>query len=199
MPKWPFGSQKVKVECATKLRTTFAASCPTQWAKRCPPPPPPPTGHNSTTNTAQKLNPVPGRVQARPGTASLLASVYTLYTLARTLLVIPANKTFITIGYSGNVGHVGLLPTDRNANARDKQVEHFVRQRRPRLNQVASAVPLSVCPTVCLSVSVRLPTYERSRVPKQATALQLCQNFLAWPKSANKKGAKAAAEHAVVR
>lgn len=125
--------------------------------------------------------------------ASLLASVYTLYTLARTLLVIPANKTFITIGYSGNVGHVGLLPTDRNANARDKQVEHFVRQRRPRLNQVASAVPLSVCPTVCLSVSVRLPTYERSRVPKQATALQLCQNFLAWPKSANKKGAKAAA------
>lgn len=153
MPKWPFGSQKVKVECATKLRTTCTSSCPTQWAKRCPPP----TGHNSTTNTAQKLNPVPGRVQARPGTASLLASVYTLYTLARTLLVIPANKTFITIGYSGNVGHVGLLPTDRNANARDKQVEHFVRQRRPRLNQVASAVPLpvrpSVLPSVCLSQS----------------------------------------------
>lgn len=179
MPKWPFGSQKVKVECATKLRTTFAASCPpltTPYSRQ----------NDAHDEHCPKTQPSARQSPSQAGNGRPPCwSVCTHCTHWRALLVIPANKTFITIGYSGNVAHVGLLPTDRNANARDKQVEHFVRQRRPRLNQVASAVPLSVC--------LSLPTYERSRVPRQATALQLCQNFLAWPKNANKKGAKAAA------
>lgn len=80
--------QKVKVECATKLRTELAPPLyiGPLWAPSHSP--------------SQSPSPVPGR--ARNG-ASLLASVYTL---ARTLLVIPANKTFIAIGYSGYVsGH----------------------------------------------------------------------------------------------
>lgn len=84
--------QKVKVECATKLRTELA----------------PPLYIGPLWAPSQSSNPspspVPAQCQARPGEerrgASLLASVYTL---ARTLLVIPANKTFITIGYSGYV------------------------------------------------------------------------------------------------
>lgn len=147
MPKWPFGSQKVKVECATKQRTTFAfcqPTCPThhpqqQQAKRCPPPP-----RRTLPKPSARQSPSPAR-------NGLLVCQCMHCTHWRALLVIPANKTFITIGYSGNVG---LLPKDRNANARDKQVEHFVRQRRPRLNQVASAVPH--CPSVSVRLSGRL-------------------------------------------
>lgn len=148
MPKWPFGSQKVKVECATNQRTTFA--CPTH-----------PTRSNSRQNDAHhhQLATIPRRTlpkpsarhSASPARNGLLVGQCVHCTHWRALLVIPANKTFITIGYSGNVG---LLPKDRNANARDKQVEHFVRQRRPRLNQVASAVPH--CPSVSVRLSGRL-------------------------------------------
>lgn len=81
MPKWPFGSQKVKVECATNQRTTFA--CPThhpqqqQQAKRCPPPP---TSHNSTTNAAQTQR----QAESKPGQERPPCwPVCTLYTLAR--------------------------------------------------------------------------------------------------------------------
>lgn len=135
MPKWPFASQpasllarqKVKVECATKLRTELA----------------PPLYIGPLWAPSQSSNPSPSPVpgQARRGDERGLLVGQCVHIGAHSacnsgkqnfyyhrifgLCFLPETRTKRRL--------VGLLPKDRNANGRDKQVEHFVRQRAGRV------------------------------------------------------------------